>query len=283
MTSLARTAVPTAPAAAAEAGTLPGGFDYLRVGDAPRPLVVVPGFDDAMTAGRYPRALGPAVAAYFWRYLDEHSVYVVSRPRGLPEGYTIAGGADDYARALADLDPVDVLGVSMGGMIGQQLGVRHPDLVDRLVVAASGSRLGESGRERTRWTLERARARDWPAIRAELAAATFADWRQFAYPAFLATAGRFLPQPVPAVPSDVSVSLSAILDYDGRGDLADVGCPTLVVGGDRDPYFPAAVARETADGIPDAELVLVPGAKHGVFHERKCTFDRRTTGFLSRA
>lgn len=278
MTSVAR----TAPATRVETGTLPGGYRYLRVGDAARPLVVVPGFDDAMTSGWYPRALGPAVAAYFWRHLDEYCVYLVSRPRGLPEGYSIAESADDHARALGDLGPVDVLGISMGGMIGQQLGVRHPDLVDRLVVASSACRLGESGRERTRSALDRAREHDWPAIRAELANATFADWRGVAYPAFLTTAGRFLPQPVPAVPSDVSVSLAAILDYDGGDDLDAIECPTLVVAGDRDPYFPVEVVRETAEGIPHAELALVRGAKHGAFHERKVAFDRRTTDFLTR-
>lgn len=276
MTSLAR----TAPVTTAATGTLPGGYRYLRVGDAARPLVVVPGFDDAMTSGRYPRALGPAVATYFWRYLDDHAVYVVSRPRGLPDGYSIAASADGHARALADLGPVDVLGISMGGMIGQQLGVRHPDLVDRLVVASSACRLGESGRERTRRALDRARERDWPTIRAELANAAFADWRRVAYPAFLTTAGRFLPQPVPAVPSDVRVSLEAILDYDGGDDLDGLECPTLVVAGDRDPYFPVEVVRETVERIPGAELALVRGARHGAFHERKVTVDRRTTRFL---
>jgi 3-oxoadipate enol-lactonase len=79
-----------------------------------------------------------------------------------PEGpYTMAGLADDAARLLRELDtgPVVWIGLSMGGMVGQELALRHPGLVAALVLAhttsairkpraASGS--SASPRERTR-------------------------------------------------------------------------------------------------------------------------------------
>lgn len=277
-------ALASSPAAAlrglsAESGTLPGGFPFVRVGDADRTLAVLPGVGDAMFPGRYPPGSGAVLAAYFGRYLDSHSVLLVSRPRGLPEDYDVETSADDHARALADRGPVDVLGISMGGLVGQQLAVRHPDLVDRLVVASSACRLGEAGREPVRRMLERARERDWAAVRAELAGGMFADWRRVAYPALAETVGRFV-QPRPADPRDVVGSLSAILEYDGCEDLGTVEAPTLVVGGDRDPYFPADVMRETAAAVPTAELSLIDGGRHAAFHECKCTFDRRVARFL---
>lgn len=264
-----------------ERGTLEG-FPYVRVGDSPRSLAVLPGFGDAMHPGRYPPGVGPMLAAYFARYLDEYAVYLLSRPRGLPGECTIEESADDHARLLeSEFGPVDVLGISMGGLIGQQLCVRHPDLIDRLVAASSACRLGEAGREPARRMLDRASERDWASIRAELARGMFAGWRGFAYPPFVRTAGRFV-LPRPADPDDVVVSLEAILAYDGYGDLDAIEQPTLVIGGSEDPYFTADVQRETAAGIPDGELSLIAGGKHGAFHERKATFDRRVTRFLRR-
>lgn len=281
MTVLSAVPVLPVPTMPTQTGTLLGEFPYVRVGDGPRTLVVLPGFGDAMFSGRYPYAAAPALATYFYRYLDEYTVYLISRPRGLPEGYTISESAGDHARILGELGPVDVLGISMGGLIGQQLCVRHPTLVDRLVVANSACRLGDDGREPVRRMLRDAREYDWFSIRAELARGLYSDLRSVAYPPFIQTVGPFV-LPRPADPDDVRLSLTAILDYDGRDELDDITQPTLVIGGSRDPYFTEDVLRETAEGIPDATLSLIRGAKHGAFHERKFTFDRRTTAFLAR-
>lgn len=270
------------PVMQTQTGTLLGEFPYVQVGDGPRTLVVLPGFGDAMFSGRYPSAAGPALAAYFYRYLDEYTVYLISRPRGLPEGYTISKSADDHARVLQELGPVDVLGISMGGLIGQQLCIRYPTLVDRLVVASSACRLGDDGREPVRRMLRDAREHDWFSIRAELASGLYSDLRSVVYPPFIQTVGRFV-LPRPGDPDDVRLSLAAILDYDGRGELNDIDQQTLIIGGSRDPYFTVDVMQETAEGIPDAILSLIRGAKHGAFHERKLTFDRRTTEFLARS
>lgn len=278
--SLPATTVPGVPTVPTERGTLPGEFPSVRVGDGPRTLVVIPGFGDAMFSGRYPPTTEPVLVTYFGRYLDGHSVTLVSRPRGLSENYSIEKSADDHARTLQALGPVDVLGISMGGLIGQQLSVRHPGLVDRLVVVDSACRLADEGRAPVQEMLEYATEHDWFSLRAALARGLYSDWRRVTYPPLIQTMGRFV-LPRPADPADVSRSLEAILDYDGCDQLDDIDHPSLVVGGDRDPYFTAAVMRETAEGIPNAELSLIRGGKHGAFHEHKSTFDRRVTDFLA--
>lgn len=261
-----------------ETGRLCDRFPYVRVGKGSRPLVVVPGVDDAMFSGRYPIALGWMLRGYFSRFVGDRAVYVISRPRGLPEEHTIADMADGYAEVLeAELGPADVLGISMGGMIAQELGVRHPDLVETVVLANSGCRVDDP--ERIRRLLAYARERDWARIRADLGVAMFTDWRAVTYPAFVLTLGRFA-IPRPAVPADVTVSLEAIRAFDATGRLADVDAPTLVFGGTDDPFFPEPILEATAAGIPDAELSMIRGGKHGAYHERKLTFDDRVDAFL---
>lgn len=275
-------ALPGVSGASAATGTLPGEFPYVRVGDGPRTLAVLPGFGDAMFTGRYPAVAAPILATYFRRYLDDHTVYLLSRPRGLPAGYTARESADDHARLFEDvLGPVDALGISMGGLVAQELAANRGDLVDRLVLASTACRLGDEGREPVRRMLAYAHEHDWAAIRSELSAGMFADWRRFAYPPLVQTVGRFV-MPRPADPDDVVVSLELILEYDGCDHLAAVDAPTLVIGGARDPYFTEPAIHATAAGIADARLSIVSGGKHGVFHERKAIFDRRTTDFLAR-
>ncbi|WIV66794.1 alpha/beta fold hydrolase [Natrialbaceae archaeon AArc-T1-2] len=192
-----------------ETGTLPGGHPYVTTGNGPRALAVLPGFGDAMFPGTYPPFSGWAIAPYFGRYLGTHTVCLLSRPRSLPSGYDVDDAVSTHALALEAISDshtaIDVIGISMGGLIGQALTHREPELIDRLVVANSAC-----------------------------------------------------------------------------DRLADVDHPTLVFGGERDPFFPPALARETAAALSNGELELVPGAKHGAFHERKLAFDARVQSFLER-
>lgn len=265
-----------------ETGALLDEFPYVRVGDGPRTLLVVPGVEDAIFEGTYPPVAGWAMQAYFARYLDEHTVYVVSRPRGLPEGYTARDAAADYARLLdAELGRVDVMGISAGGMMGIELSADRPDLVERFVLVDSGYRIAEECLDDVRRLREYAVECDWAAIRAELARAMFSDVRQVVYPPLIRTVGRFV-LPLPAVASDVRIAFDLVLAYDGRDRLREIDQPTLVFAGSRDPYFTEAIVTETADVVPNATLSLVEGAKHAAYHERKWTFDDRATEFLAR-
>jgi pimeloyl-ACP methyl ester carboxylesterase len=44
--------------------------------------------------------------------------------------------------------------------------------------------------------------------------------------------------------------------------LKELRCPTLVMHGAEDPVLPAAAGKDTAESIPGAELVIIPGMGH---------------------
>ena len=64
-----------------------------------------------------------------------------------PRPYSLDGLADDFARALdaRGIDRAHWVGLSMGGMIGQAFALRHPDRLDRLVLANTTSGYGPEG------------------------------------------------------------------------------------------------------------------------------------------
>jgi pimeloyl-ACP methyl ester carboxylesterase len=67
---------------------------------------------------------------------------------------------------------------------------------------------------------------------------------------------------------------------DSRPTLATVGCPTLVIGGDRDALTPPEIVREIADGIPGARLAMMPACGHLAALERPEAVTHAITGFL---
>lgn len=263
-------------------GHLLDSFPYVRLGSADKQLVVIPGFGDSMFGGWYPPATAWALQSYFHRFADEYTVHLISRPRGLPENYSIDDATEQYGQILDELpSPVDILGISMGGLIGQELAARYPDLVAQLVVTVSGHRVDDSSRPTVRRWKAYADNHRWSRLRSELATALYSnrDWRRYVLPSTIQAVGRFV-FPRPAVPTDVSRSLTAILDYDGTPTLDEIDADTLVIGGSDDPFFPESILRETADRIPDASVHLIEGTKHGAFDERKRSHDTAVKAFL---
>jgi pimeloyl-ACP methyl ester carboxylesterase len=66
----------------------------------------------------------------------------------------------------------------------------------------------------------------------------------------------------PKDPSDLVITIEAEDRHNFKDRLAEITAPTLVVAGDKDPFYSADLFRETAEGIPNARLILYPGMGH---------------------
>jgi pimeloyl-ACP methyl ester carboxylesterase len=76
-------------------------------------------------------------------------------------------------------------------------------------------------------------------------------------------------------------ALAAMRDRpDSTPDLPGLAVPTLVIHGEDDQLIPPAEAQAMAAAIPEAELVIVPGAGHMVNLEQPAVFNEAVRGFL---
>ena len=73
----------------------------------------------------------------------------------------------------------------------------------------------------------------------------------------------------------------AIKDHDASDLLPRIEVPVLVVAGERDFFCPLRVAKEMADLIPGAELMVIPGGSHAATIEQPDLFDLRLERFLA--
>ena len=84
-------------------------------------------------------------------------------------------------------------------------------------------------------------------------------------------------------PEAVARALEALAGRaDRRGDLAGIAAPALVIVGSEDALTPPPFAETLAAGLPDAELVVIPGAGHLTALERPAEFAAAVRSFLSR-
>ena len=180
------------------------------------------------------------------------------RSPSAPAGYGLADYADDVAQVLQRLgDPVTVVGLSFGGMIAQVLAIRHPGLVERLVLCGCPCTFDASVRSTI---AARGTAAEQGGMEA-VAEPTLARWFT---PAYLSAGGadrvrdRLLSDDV----AGWATGWRAIAAHDTADALAALRVPTLCIAGELDQSVPPAAVSVLSARLPGSQFEVIPGASH---------------------
>ena len=237
---------------------------YTEVGEGD-PLLLIMGF--GMPGDAWLGSL-PFLQGFRAIYYDNRGTGQSAKPDG---PYTVVQMAEDGAGLLRRLgiDRAHVYGVSMGGMIAQELVLRHPQRVRSLVLGCTMcggehavmaeeavldelfqtvQSMGQTDREawvdrqlpllfRREWIAENPGIRD-----------------------MLVMAAQMMPATPPATAQNAMAGLFGWSSYER---LPQIKAPTLIVHGDHDVLIPVENARVLAERIPGATLHIVEGAGHG--------------------
>jgi 3-oxoadipate enol-lactonase len=193
--------------------------------------------------------------------------------------FTLDDLVDDAVRLIDELtyERVSWVGLSLGGMIGQGLAIRHPERIARLVVANAASTYPEELRRGWFERARTARSDGMPALADLILRRSFS-------PAFLASghdAVSRLRQTVLAVDAQgYAACCEAIASLDYQRQLGRIRCPALVICGDADEPVPISWAQAMNDAIPGAELAVMSGAGHLSAVEYPERFTGLLEGFL---
>ena len=239
---------------------------YTRRGGG-EPLLLVMGM--AGHQGLWREDFLDLLAADFEVITYDHRGIGTSEDTGEP--FTIADLAEDAVALLDGLDvpTAHVFGISMGGMVAQELALAHPDRVRRLVLGCTycggaGSSLNAQGPMRMMTAMNTGIAED--AIRAgffaNLSPAWTADdahWTEFSR---IALAERV---PVPVVLRQAQ----AAFGHNVADRLPGLTTPTLVIAGTADDMLLFANSEQIASLLPNASLVSYPDVGHLFWWERR--------------
>jgi pimeloyl-ACP methyl ester carboxylesterase len=176
----------------------------------------------------------------------------------------MAADADGLLRHLG-IDAAHVVGVSMGGMIAQQVAVRHPGRVLSL-----GSLMSSTG---NRAILPRLNVLAVLFTRPPVDRDDYVDYfmrvfRRIGSPGFAADEARMRELAAAGFdrsyyPAGAERQLVGILAAGNRSaQLREIACPVVVVHGRDDPLVPLRAGIATQRAIPGAELVVIPGMGH---------------------
>ena len=157
-----------------------------------------------------------------------------------------------------DLDRAHIVAHSMGANIALRLALAHPSRVGRLALIAP------AGIAPTRPLLEHL--------------GVFVRAARMASPRFLGVLARDSMRAGPRLIVDASRELRT---QDLRADLQRIASPTLVICAEGDPLVPIATARQVADTVPDAQLLVLGAAGHVPMFEEPAVVNRALDAFLA--
>lgn len=197
-----------------------------------------------------------------------------------PGPYTIADLADDAARLVQEAtdQPVVFIGLSMGGMVAQELALRHPALVRALVIANSTGGYPDEAQAMWQQRIDTVRAQGMAGIVEGVLGRYFSD----AFRAQQAgTVARFRRRLLATAADGYLACCEAVRRVDTLGRLPQLMVPALVLAGEADVGTPVAFSQSIVERLPGARLAVLPGAAHLSVVERPAEFGAAVRSFLA--
>ncbi|HUO04233.1 MAG TPA: alpha/beta hydrolase [Candidatus Binataceae bacterium] len=242
-----------------KAGNINLSYDTYGSGE---PLLLIMGF--GMPGAAWLPSL-PFMSGFQAIYFDNRGTGLSDKP-DIP--YTVTDMAEDASNLLRALDipKAKVFGVSMGGMIAQELTLRHPEQVVKVALGCTtpggpnaampsvevldilmtGSKLMGSDPEKGFEKL-------MPVLVPPEFSASHPEIKMM-----MAGAKMFPPTP----PETADRAMAGIMGFNAYDRLHEIKCPVLIVHGDSDVLVPTANAEIIKSRIPHAEMFMIPGAGH---------------------
>jgi 3-oxoadipate enol-lactonase len=248
---------------------------------AATPAVLVQGL--GTDAHGWERVLPALSASRRVLVLDNRGIGRSSKPRG---PYTTALLADDLARVMSEagIERAHVAGLSLGGMISQELALRHPARLQSLALlatyakpdadtlstadegAAAGTGAGQNLGSMMKSMSDGKISIDFAQLFGFLMPRVFSPTFLMNESAYLA---KFYARSMEygLSPDGFGGQVAAALGHDTASRLGSITAPTLVVTGTADRLIPPRHAAAMASAIPGARLIEIEGAPHGLNFE----------------
>lgn len=246
------------------------------------PLIMIMGF-----------AGGCAGWVFQRRFFKKHFRVITFDNRGVgktdkPSGpYSIRMMAEDVVSLMdyLNIERANILGVSMGGYIAQELAINHPERIMKLVLACTYAREDKLGGHTSDYFRGLGLEEGCPSdelkkvpISKVLCSELPLAFNNRLFRIFLAPLMRIYAKRM-ATPG-VASQFQAIVEHDTLDRLQNIQAPTLIIAGTRDRIIKPGSADVLAKKIPNSRLVKIDNGSHSLFIEKSKRFNKEVLDFL---
>jgi 3-oxoadipate enol-lactonase len=204
------------------------------------------------------------------------------------EPYTIKTMADDAVGLMDHLEisKAHILGVSMGGMIAQEVAINNPERVGKLILVSTTAGRDEKGGHSPELLRAMGLKEDFSDedIKSVNIGKVMTSLNAHAF-----SSGAIKTVAVPFCwvrtklfgIKGLKGQFEAVITHSTLGRLHTIKAPTLVIAGTEDRIVPSRSSDVLASRIPNARLVKIEGGSHTLLAEKRGRFNREVLNFLA--
>ena len=250
------------------------GIPYAKIGSGKKVMLVLQGG----LVNEIPKGSAFTMFAKpFYMFLQEYTIYFVTRKSGLAENYSTLDMANDYANLITeefDGNVAVIVGISFGGYIAQYVAIEHPEMCNYFVIVMASYKCSDKG---AKFVLEYSRYMNEG--KSGKAFSTISNVfipnkiiRFFLKP-FFYIFGSFMKPTSESFKQDLAVEVKAEANHDTKDQLKEITKPTLVICGDKDYFVPFNHLKEMEQLIPNATVKIYEGEGHNIVNNNRFTRD----------
>lgn len=195
--------------------------------------------------------------------------------------YSIKLFTEDTVNLMAALgiQKANILGLSMGGWIAQQIAIHYPHLVKNLILVCTSDKVYKMGEKIMEVWRTLAQNNDMKTLVKDFLIWTFStdyfenQQKEIEQLEMLLSGTK---QPLYAYLNQ----LDACLEHNASDSISKISAPTLVIGGEQDILCPPRFSKMLCERIPNAKLTILEGSGHGVIWEVPQKFNKAVLSFL---
>ena len=241
---------------------------------------------------------------YIWELADRHRVILFDqRGTGLSSGLIDTESisietfiADiEGVRAAFNIDKMNLLGHSWGGILAMHYGIEHPEQLRSLILCSTAASIDSFAEMRANYEANRLAA-DSELLEEIYSSDEYQNgdpqaierfWRIYFKPYFAdpsLVAGLDLHFEKNTIENGTAVArfmMESVGEFDLHEGLQTIRCPTLIIHGDSDP-MPSTYAERIHESIEGSELVIAEDSGHWLFVDATETFSTSVGVFLAR-
>ncbi len=249
-----------------------GKIDYAVFGKGKQPLVIIPGL-----TLRDVKGAGAGLALMYRMFAKDYRVYVIDKKSDIPDGCTVADLANDTAEAMRLLGITEayIFGVSLGGMIAQEIAIEYPALVKKLVLGVTSSRTNDTVDTVIRKWIGLAESGNSEGIIKNMLTVMYSEKYAKRYGWLFPLLAKFTRIKNEARFIRLAKACLTCKTYDR---LEKITCPTLVLGGADDKIVTGKASLEIAEKL-GCPVHMYEGLGHSAYEE-SADFNERIRDFL---
>ena len=252
-------------------------INYVEFGKGKKNLILIPGGGDGL---RTVKGMALPLAFMYKKFSKEYKVYIPSRRNEIKEGFSIKDMGDEVAKLMDQLgiQNADIIGVSQGGMIAQQIAINHPEKVNKLVLVVTAPRTNDLIKEAVGGWIKSAEKGEYKPIFVDTAERTYTEKKLKKYRKMYSILSKLTK---PKSFERFIIQAKAILGHNAYDELYKIKAETLIIGAEKDRIVGVDASKELNERIENSQLYIYEEYSHGVYEEAK-DFNDRILEFLNK-